>query len=116
MRRKVDHQNTSTRPTSSDPDYVPVEQTLFELFKKHAPAEENMYEDVDVKVEGILDAPSPIDSLKEANFSSKILFNASKVGITKLTPIQKHSFPIVAENRDIMVKTQIYFFVNFFFR
>eukprot|EP01080_Neovahlkampfia_damariscottae_P002358 gene2358-2826_t len=98
--------SVAPRSPSTDSSYIPVEQTLFELFQKHAPAEEKMYDNVDVKVQGVLDAPTPIKDLKEANFAPTILFNASKVGITRLTPIQKHSFPIVELGKDIMACSQ----------
>jgi hypothetical protein len=91
------------KPSNVEPNYVPVEQSLLELFKKHLPAEEEMYQEVTVKVEGKTDPPAPIESLAEAGFHRNILSNASKAGIDRLTPIQKYSFPIANEKHDIMV-------------
>jgi hypothetical protein len=102
FKKTDDFRNSDGKKNNFEGDYVPVESSLLELFKKHLPAEEEMYQEVKVTVEGD-EPPAPIEHLKDAEFHRTIISNASKAGIDRLTPIQKYSFPIANQNHDFMV-------------
>ncbi|XP_063818384.1 probable ATP-dependent RNA helicase DDX4 isoform X7 [Pseudophryne corroboree] len=63
------------------------------------------YDDIVVDVSGI-DAPPAILTFEEANLSDTLYRNVAKAGYVKLTPIQKHSIPIIIAGRDLMACAQ----------
>ncbi|XP_077318839.1 putative ATP-dependent RNA helicase DDX4 isoform X2 [Lithobates pipiens] len=63
------------------------------------------YDDIVVEVSGS-DVPPAILTFEEANLCDTLAKNVSKAGYVKLTPIQKHSIPIVVAGRDLMACAQ----------
>ncbi|KAM5191792.1 putative ATP-dependent RNA helicase DDX4 [Mantella aurantiaca] len=63
------------------------------------------YDDIVVDVSGN-DAPPAILTFEEANLPDTLRKNVYKAGYLKLTPIQKHSIPIVIAGRDLMACAQ----------
>ncbi|XP_073511210.1 probable ATP-dependent RNA helicase DDX4 isoform X2 [Phyllobates terribilis] len=63
------------------------------------------YDEILVDVSGI-NAPPAILSFEDADLSETLTRNVYKAGYVKLTPIQKHSIPIVMAGRDLMACAQ----------
>ncbi|CAI9586858.1 unnamed protein product, partial [Staurois parvus] len=63
------------------------------------------YDDIVVEVSGN-DVPPAILTFEEANLCDTLAKNVDKAGYVKLTPIQKHSIPIVMAGRDLMACAQ----------
>ncbi|XP_075698636.1 putative ATP-dependent RNA helicase DDX4 isoform X3 [Rhinoderma darwinii] len=63
------------------------------------------YDDIIVDVSGV-NAPPAILSFEDADLSNTLTKNVYKAGYVKLTPIQKHSIPIVMAGRDLMACAQ----------
>ncbi|XP_077137503.1 putative ATP-dependent RNA helicase DDX4 isoform X2 [Ranitomeya variabilis] len=63
------------------------------------------YDDIAVSVSDV-NAPLAILSFEEADLSESLTRNVYKAGYVKLTPIQKHSIPIVTAGRDLMACAQ----------
>ncbi|XP_072272530.1 probable ATP-dependent RNA helicase DDX4 isoform X2 [Pyxicephalus adspersus] len=63
------------------------------------------YDDIVVDVSGS-DAPPAILTFEEAKLPDTLARNVHKAGYEKLTPIQKHSIPIVMAGRDLMACAQ----------
>ncbi|XP_073478932.1 probable ATP-dependent RNA helicase DDX4 [Aquarana catesbeiana] len=63
------------------------------------------YDDIVVEVSGS-DVPPAILTFEEANLCDTLAKNVCKAGYVKLTPIQKHSIPIVVAGRDLMACAQ----------
>nr|QTO31349.1 vasa [Cynops cyanurus] len=63
------------------------------------------YDDILTNVSGI-NPPPAILTFEEANLPETLNKNISKAGYAKLTPVQKHSIPIVLAKRDLMACAQ----------
>ncbi|XP_075122390.1 putative ATP-dependent RNA helicase DDX4 [Leptodactylus fuscus] len=63
------------------------------------------YDEILVDVSGV-NAPLAISSFEEADLSDTLTKNVYKAGYVKLTPIQKHSIPIILAGRDLMACAQ----------
>ncbi|XP_062828473.1 probable ATP-dependent RNA helicase DDX4 isoform X2 [Anolis carolinensis] len=63
------------------------------------------YDNILVEVSG-LDPPSAILTFDEANLCQILMENIARAGYFKLTPVQKHSIPIVLAGRDLMACAQ----------
>ncbi|XP_071991893.1 probable ATP-dependent RNA helicase DDX4 isoform X4 [Engystomops pustulosus] len=63
------------------------------------------YDEILVDVSGT-NAPPAILSFEDADLSETLTKNVYKAGYVKLTPIQKHSIPIVMAGRDLMACAQ----------
>ncbi|XP_061474096.1 probable ATP-dependent RNA helicase DDX4 isoform X2 [Rhineura floridana] len=63
------------------------------------------YDDILVDVSG-LDPPPAILTFEEANLCPTLMKNIARAGYFKLTPVQKHSIPIVMAGRDLMACAQ----------
>ncbi|XP_018418178.1 PREDICTED: probable ATP-dependent RNA helicase DDX4 [Nanorana parkeri] len=63
------------------------------------------YDDIVVDVSGS-DAPPAILTFEEASLPGTLTKNVEKAGYVKLTPIQKHSIPIILASRDLMACAQ----------
>ncbi|XP_040275533.1 probable ATP-dependent RNA helicase DDX4 [Bufo bufo] len=63
------------------------------------------YDEILVDVSGV-NAPPAILSFEDADLSETLTRNVYKAGYVKLTPIQKHSIPIVMAGRDLMACAQ----------
>ncbi|XP_069819802.1 probable ATP-dependent RNA helicase DDX4 isoform X2 [Dendropsophus ebraccatus] len=63
------------------------------------------YDDILVDVSGA-DAPPAILSFEDADLSETLTKNVYRAGYVKLTPIQKHSIPIIMAGRDLMACAQ----------
>lgn len=50
--------------------------------------------------------PPPIKNFNESNLRPLVLDNVQKSGYSVPTPIQKHSIPIIINNRDLMACAQ----------
>ncbi|KAL8203871.1 UNVERIFIED_CONTAM: putative ATP-dependent RNA helicase ddx4 [Gekko kuhli] len=63
------------------------------------------YDNILVEVSGH-DCPAAILTFEEANLCQTLMKNIAKAGYSKLTPVQKHSIPIVLAERDLMACAQ----------
>ncbi|KAG8456610.1 hypothetical protein GDO86_002403, partial [Hymenochirus boettgeri] len=63
------------------------------------------YDEILVDVKG-KDVPPAILTFEEANFCDTLSKNVSRSGYVKLTPVQKHSIPIILSGRDLMACAQ----------
>ncbi|KAE8636300.1 hypothetical protein XENTR_v10002930 [Xenopus tropicalis] len=63
------------------------------------------YDEILVDVTG-KDVPPAILTFEEANFCETLSRNVTKAGYVKLTPVQKHSIPIILAGRDLMACAQ----------
>ena len=52
------------------------------------------------------DQIEPVSSIQEAGLHPTLVDNVTRVGYTSLTPVQKHSLPIVMVGRDLMAAAQ----------
>lgn len=87
--------------------YIPQEIDDESLFKDtpHAGINFERYDDIPVKVSGG-DVPPAVNTFEEANFGNQCMSNIRRAGYKKPTPVQKHTFPIVSSNRDLMACAQ----------
>ncbi|KAM9330992.1 putative ATP-dependent RNA helicase DDX4 [Gastrophryne carolinensis] len=88
--------------------YVPPEpsQDETEIFRHYQTGINfDKYDDILVDVSGT-DSPSAIMTFDEANLCETLRKNVSKAGYVKLTPVQKHSIPIILAGRDLMACAQ----------
>ncbi|XP_020661226.2 putative ATP-dependent RNA helicase DDX4 isoform X2 [Pogona vitticeps] len=63
------------------------------------------YDDIPVEVSGP-DKPPGILTFKEAALCQTLIENIDRAGYKKLTPVQKHSIPIILAGRDLMACAQ----------
>ncbi|XP_054843650.1 probable ATP-dependent RNA helicase DDX4 isoform X2 [Eublepharis macularius] len=63
------------------------------------------YDNILVEVSG-LDRPAAIMTFEEAGLCQTLIKNIARAGYSKLTPVQKHSIPIVLAGRDLMACAQ----------
>ncbi|XP_077203262.1 putative ATP-dependent RNA helicase DDX4 isoform X2 [Paroedura picta] len=63
------------------------------------------YDNILVEVSGH-DSPAAILTFEEAGLCQTLMKNIAKAGYSKLTPVQKHSIPIVLAERDLMACAQ----------
>ncbi|XP_075039607.1 putative ATP-dependent RNA helicase DDX4 isoform X2 [Mixophyes fleayi] len=90
------------------PAYIPPPppETEADIFKHYQTGINfDKYDDIVVDVSGI-DAPPAILTFQEASLSDTLFKNVYKAGYVKLTPIQKHSIPIIIAGRDLMACAQ----------
>nr|BAB12337.1 Cvh [Gallus gallus] len=84
--------------------YVPPpppedEQSIFACYQSGINFDK--YDECAVEMSG-LDPPAPLLAFEEANFAQTLRKNISKTGYSKLTPVQKHSIPVIQAGRDLM--------------
>uniref|UniRef100_A0A8V0YPY3 RNA helicase n=1 Tax=Gallus gallus TaxID=9031 RepID=A0A8V0YPY3_CHICK len=91
-------------PGSPKVTYVPPpppedEQSIFACYQSGINFDK--YDECAVEMSG-LDPPAPLLAFEEANFAQTLRKNISKTGYSKLTPVQKHSIPVIQAGRDLM--------------
>ena len=81
-----------------------LEEELFDCLR-HTGINFAKYENISITVEGE-DQIEPVSSIQEAGLHPTLVDNVTRVGYTSLTPVQKHSLPIVMVGRDLMAAAQ----------
>ncbi|KAM4808337.1 putative ATP-dependent RNA helicase DDX4 [Rhinophrynus dorsalis] len=90
------------------PPYIPppppdTEEDIFRQYQ--CGINFDKYDEILVDVKGN-DVPPAILTFEEANLCDTLNKNISKAGYVKLTPVQKHSIPIILAGRDLMACAQ----------
>ncbi|KFQ24608.1 putative ATP-dependent RNA helicase DDX4, partial [Mesitornis unicolor] len=95
--------SSGPRVTYVPPSPPDDEQAIFAHYKMGSNFDK--YDENTVKVSG-LNPPEPLKAFKEANLCHALNVNIAKAGYSKLTPVQKHSIPIILAGRDLMACAQ----------
>ncbi|XP_075185038.1 putative ATP-dependent RNA helicase DDX4 isoform X3 [Anomaloglossus baeobatrachus] len=95
--------DTGPRVTYIPPPPPEDEKDIFHQFQTGINFDK--YDEILVDVSGV-NVPPAIMSFEDADLSETLTKNVYRAGYVKLTPIQKHSIPIITAGRDLMACAQ----------